>query len=333
MKNNIFLSVLICAVCLSISTTCSARDRGLEALTLDYVRQSIFQCDEKLNKFLAKDLTVDQVCKIKDVLQPEANNISVTDIFPRNSPGDGNRSWIAAVETGKTRYHLFVHYNRKDKVDGTFLLSGLSAEEQHIPFSAYKAKGKYAPPFDGRWHVMQGGEYEVFNHHLPAWRNRCGNAFAYDFMKLSDRGTLYFGDPQKIENYPSFGEDVLAMADGTVVEVVEGIHDSQIGIDNSFGGAGNTVVINHGNGEHSTSVHLKQGSILVRAGDKVKRGQVIAKVGNSASTIPHLHVQLQNSGVLCAADSLRFGFSDVIFNGQKTALAYPKVGDSIENNN
>ena len=152
-------------------------------------------------------------------------------------------------------------------------------------------------------------------------------------MKLASSGALYSGNPKKFQDYPSFEEDVLAMADGIVREVVDGVHDSQIGIDNPFGGAGNTMIIDHGRGEYSTFVHLKQGSILVRPGDKVKRGQAIAKVGNSASTIPHIHVQLQNSGVLCAADSLPFGFSDVIFNGQQAVLAYPKVGDSIENNN
>ena len=41
--------------------------------------------------------------------------------------------------------------------------------------------------------------------------------------------------------------------------------------------------------------HLKQGSARVAVGQRVKRGQPIAQVGNSGSSSePHLHVQVQN---------------------------------------
>ncbi|HEY3569693.1 MAG TPA: M23 family metallopeptidase [Thermoanaerobaculia bacterium] len=39
--------------------------------------------------------------------------------------------------------------------------------------------------------------------------------------------------------------------------------------------------------------HLKQGSVRVKAGDTVKRGQVIAQLGQTGNTTePHLHFQL-----------------------------------------
>jgi murein DD-endopeptidase MepM/ murein hydrolase activator NlpD len=45
--------------------------------------------------------------------------------------------------------------------------------------------------------------------------------------------------------------------------------------------------------------HLKQGSIVVKVGDNVKRGQLLGKCGNSGnSSEPHLHYHLQNSAVL-----------------------------------
>ena len=56
---------------------------------------------------------------------------------------------------------------------------------------------------------------------------------------------------------------------------------------------GNFVVIRHAGGEHSYYAHLKQGSVRVKAGDTVKRGQPIGQVGHTGnSTEPHLHFQL-----------------------------------------
>lgn len=57
---------------------------------------------------------------------------------------------------------------------------------------------------------------------------------------------------------------------------------------------GNYLVIDHGNGEFSMLGHLQQGSLLVKAGDAVQRGQAIAKMGNSGSSNnPHLHFELR----------------------------------------
>ena len=49
----------------------------------------------------------------------------------------------------------------------------------------------------------------------------------------------------------------------------------------------------HGGGEYSHYAHLKQGSVRVKAGDAVIRGQVIAQLGHTGNTTePHLHFQL-----------------------------------------
>ena len=49
-----------------------------------------------------------------------------------------------------------------------------------------------------------------------------------------------------------------------------------------------------GNGEFSVLAHMKQGSVTVKAGDRVKRGQKIGELGASGdSMFPHLHYQLQ----------------------------------------
>lgn len=81
------------------------------------------------------------------------------------------------------------------------------------------------------------------------------------------------------------GTDVYATADGTV-ELVE----------RSRRGYGNRVVIDHGFGYKTLYAHLDDFNNLVK-GQKVKRGDVIAFVGNTGlSTAPHLHYEVHLNG-------------------------------------
>ena len=74
---------------------------------------------------------------------------------------------------------------------------------------------------------------------------------------------------------------------------------------------GNYLVLDHGNGEFSVYGHLKQGSVQVKTGDRVRRGQVIAAIGASGSAFfPHLHYELQD-GPTTAAEGLPSYFNDV----------------------
>jgi murein DD-endopeptidase MepM/ murein hydrolase activator NlpD len=77
------------------------------------------------------------------------------------------------------------------------------------------------------------------------------------------------------------GTEVYATADGTV-ELV----------DRSRRGYGNKVVIDNGFGYKTVYAHL-EGFNNLRKGQKVKRGDVIAYVGNTGlSTAPHLHYEV-----------------------------------------
>ena len=80
------------------------------------------------------------------------------------------------------------------------------------------------------------------------------------------------------------GNDVYATADGTVKRVKS-----------SFGGIGKHIYIDHGNGFITLYGHLDK--YLVRRGQKVKRGELIAYSGNSGrSTAPHLHYEISKNG-------------------------------------
>nr|WP_225937164.1 peptidoglycan DD-metalloendopeptidase family protein [Myxococcus sp. RHSTA-1-4] len=80
------------------------------------------------------------------------------------------------------------------------------------------------------------------------------------------------------------GKEVYSPSDGTVVFA---------GLE---GGYGNVLVIDHGYGIKTRYGHLSK--MLVKAGDKVKRGSLIAAVGNTGrSTGPHLHYEVRVNGI------------------------------------
>lgn len=88
------------------------------------------------------------------------------------------------------------------------------------------------------------------------------------------------------------GTEVLAAADGEVVSLRDSSKEG--GIDPSFWDKGNYVDIRHPQfNEYTWYEHLMFNGIMVKVGDHVKEGQVIALSGNTGFTeIPHMHFQV-----------------------------------------
>ena len=141
-------------------------------------------------------------------------------------------------------------------------------------------------PFFGTWSVSQGhdGEYT----HKGEWQH------AWDFVIVNNKGLQYNNDGDYPEDYYCYGKAVIAPADGEVVQVVNNIPDNRIGDINTLDNWGNTVVIKHNDFLYSKLSHLKEGSVQVKEGERVKFGTIIGKCGNSGrSPYPHLHFQIQ----------------------------------------
>jgi murein DD-endopeptidase MepM/ murein hydrolase activator NlpD len=82
---------------------------------------------------------------------------------------------------------------------------------------------------------------------------------------------------------------------------------------NPLSALGNAVFIQHSKYEVSVLAHFKQGSIKVKAGDTVKKGQMLGLCGNSGnSSEPHIHYHLQNTAVIQDATGIKCFFEEVV---------------------
>lgn len=147
-----------------------------------------------------------------------------------------------------------------------------------------------ASPFAGESYIFNGGRSTLINHHYPIAAQR----YALDIIKTKN-GREVDGDESKLESYPAWGEILYAPADGEIVEVVNDRPDLEIGKTDSKQIVGNHVVLDIGEGRFVLMAHLKEGSVRVSPGDKVKQGEPLAQCGNSGNTsAPHLHLQVQS---------------------------------------
>jgi murein DD-endopeptidase len=135
--------------------------------------------------------------------------------------------------------------------------------------------------------------------------------FAVDWVKVGPNGDTHHDEPNRNENFWAYGEPVFAVADGEVVDVVDGLPDntpraplSGITIKTI---AGNHLTLRIGAGQYVTYAHLKTGSIRPRVGQHVRRGDSLARLGNSgASTAPHLHLQVTDRASVLASEGIPF---------------------------
>ncbi|HJU69599.1 MAG TPA: M23 family metallopeptidase [Gemmatimonadaceae bacterium] len=125
--------------------------------------------------------------------------------------------------------------------------------------------------------------------------------FGIDYVKMDSSGRRFVGDSLRNESYYAQGTDAIAVADGIVVSVKDGIPENVPGPASravpitleTVGG--NFVILDIGQGRFAFYAHLQPGSLRVRPGDRVRKGQVVGLVGNSGnSTEPHLHFHLMD---------------------------------------
>ncbi len=149
-------------------------------------------------------------------------------------------------------------------------------------------------PFDGRWFALQAGDTLNVNQHMglrAQW-------FGIDFGKMGgpDDRDLVRTDGGTVEDFYCWGSDVLAPVDGTVLSLVDDLPDNPRGQKDAVHAAGNHVVLEAAPDQVVWLAHFQRGSVAVRPGQTVRRGELLGRCGNSGNTdFPHVHMHVQDT--------------------------------------
>ncbi len=166
------------------------------------------------------------------------------------------------------------------------------------------------PPLrGGRWVAVVGPHRRAMQ---PIDGNlRSGQRFAIDFSaRLDGKGRTHIGSPSRNTSYFNYGQPVVAVGTGRVVEAVDRypnqIPNHKIPV-STAAQDGNHVILKLGQRVFAGYAHLKPGSVRVHDGEWVRSGQVLGKLGNSGNTGgPHLHFQLMTRPSILNSDGLPF---------------------------
>jgi murein DD-endopeptidase MepM/ murein hydrolase activator NlpD len=148
--------------------------------------------------------------------------------------------------------------------------------------------------------------------------------YAIDWLRIDPAKnpvTTHTGDGTRNEDYLAYDAPLLAVADGTVAVVVSDNKDATpqvITPDQAFKElGGNYVIIDIGGGNFAFYAHMRPGSASVKVGDKVTRGQVIGRLGNSGNTTEaHLHFHVSRAPVPLSSDNVPFEIGRFTFAGR-----------------
>lgn len=197
-----------------------------------------------------------------------------------------------------------------------------------------------APLRGGSWICGNGPAYNTAHQYLTIreGRVRIAQRFAIDFKRVDAGGNVLPSPfPDEITNkmFYGYGAEVLAVADGIVAFVKDRIPENIPQVSGEIKPAapitretvsGNWISINLGKNRYAFYAHLQPGSIRVKVGDRVRRGQVIGLLGNSGNAAgPHLHFHIGNANSLNGSEGIPFVFGsfDMVGQARRHVLEMP----------
>ena len=173
------------------------------------------------------------------------------------------------------------------------------------------------PPLKGGpWAAFNGPSNDSGHRRMPLQlfgRSAFAQRYAIDYMLVDAEGRAMPVEDGGNDTYPGYGEEVIAVADGVISTVFDGVPENTPGetsrpeVFNLSTAIGNHVILDLGNGRYVLYAHLLPGSPQVRVGQQVGRGDVLGRVGNSGNSGgPHLHFHIVDDNVPLGAEGLPF---------------------------
>ena len=203
------------------------------------------------------------------------------------------RAWPGAL-----RHRLHWSWERKP---------GSAERQQSVQTLAAAPTGAPLPALDapvngGIWLAANGPANASEHRRTVAYADGVAalpQRYAYDLVLLDAQGRLFRDKGEKPADWFAFGQPLLAAADGVVALAQDGADDNEpVGTVppaamNVRSLCGNGLSLRLASGHYLIYCHLKKGSLAVRAGQTVRRGELLGLLGNSGnSDAPHLHLHL-----------------------------------------
>ncbi|HEV3269075.1 MAG TPA: M23 family metallopeptidase [Candidatus Rhabdochlamydia sp.] len=145
------------------------------------------------------------------------------------------------------------------------------------------------PLKEGDFYMAHAGTNEAVNHHCSISAQK----YAMDIIQINALGLrANKWSPKALKDFCIFGSALYSPCDGIVVEALDQLEDLEPMVMDAENPVGNYLAIHKNESEIIVILaHLMKGSLQVKQGDVVKRGQLIGRVGNSGHTSePHLHM-------------------------------------------
>ena len=139
--------------------------------------------------------------------------------------------------------------------------------------------------------------------------------YAIDWVKVDPQARRAVGPVDVNASYLAYGAEVIAVADGVISSTRDGLPDGTPPFNppgaTVKNAAGNYIMQDIGNGHFAFYAHLVPGGLLVKQGDRVTRGQVLAVLGNSGnSSEAHLHFHVSDANDPLVSEGLPFVFDE-----------------------
>ena len=328
----------------------SLRNQTHDSLRIAAIEMEAFDASGHLA--LKKTVNSDGLRPGIDVVAPELLGVGqTTDIFnPFFSIADG-----VPVTRLDYEFRFLVENTPKQAKANRHRLPmdfDLAAKVSVVP-STYQTRTALVLPLHGRVLVWEGHDFFAHHRRIPLDSEKArsiglagtnANRYASDFVIVNERGQMFHDDPYHKKNYYSYGQPIYAPADGVVRDSRNDIPDNefegpQIRYPKLPPGAsddlGNFVLLDHQDGEFSVFPHMRIGSVRVKPGNHVRRGDLLGEVGFSGDAIfPHVHFAL-----LSGPDVLRdegvpayFDQFDRILGGKRVPASHATLdtGDIVE---
>ena len=302
-------------------------DDGMDHVEYELLLVSVFPETVTLSSVTVLDSAGKKLMRIEgDALAAATQTLfakTESPVIPASAAVAVDVDLIVPPDTVPERVTHRIAYTLKADSELAVMVDSLEVDAPEVAINRQPAM-LIKPPVRGEGWLVSSGCCKPNIHRdlriaIDGVRIETAETFAIDWAKVKN-GRIFDGDGSKVEQHYAFGEDVLAVADGTVVSIQDGKPETTPNVamipETKEDYGGNHVILEIAPNVFALYVHLHPGSLIVKVGEVVKAGATLAKIGNTGPSMgPHLHFGLSDKPDFFAGRSLPFVFDSFTLVG------------------